>query len=65
MGRAGGEGVEVQPALTYLANAMSCNGHEVPYSTITAIDFAERLPLGPFVSEDGKTVPPLRWTKSP
>ena len=49
----------IQPALTYLANTLACHGREVPYSTITAIDFAARPPLGPFVSTEGKPVPPL------
>jgi putative ABC transport system permease protein len=50
--------LDVQPAMTYLANTLACNGREVPYSTITAIDFADRPPLGPFRSPDGKTLPP-------
>ena len=56
-----GEGTDiVQPALTYLANTISCNGREIPYSTITAIDLAERPPLGPFLSEEGKPLPLLK-----
>ncbi len=51
--------LDVQPAMTYLANTLACNGREVPYSTITAIDFADRPPLGPFRSIDGKPLPPL------
>ena len=38
---------EVQPALTYLANTIACGDKEIPYSTITAIDFAAEPPLGP------------------
>jgi ABC-type lipoprotein release transport system permease subunit len=49
----------VQPALTYLANTLACKGREIPYSTITAIDFADRPPLGPFLSAEGKPLPPL------
>ncbi|MFZ1935792.1 MAG: FtsX-like permease family protein [Thermoguttaceae bacterium] len=51
---------DVQPAMTYLANTLACNGREVPYSTITAIDFADRPPLGPFRSIEGKPLSPLR-----
>ena len=48
-----------QPALTYLANTLAANGRKIPYSTITAIDFAGRPPLGPFLSTAGKPLPPL------
>ena len=48
-----------QPALTYLANTMECNGRQVPYSTITAIDFQWQSPLGPFLSVAGIPLPPL------
>jgi putative ABC transport system permease protein len=51
--------LDVQPTMTYLANTLACNGRKVPYSTITAIDFARRPPLGPFRSIEGKPVPPL------
>ena len=51
--------LDVQPAMTYLANSLACNGREVPYSTITAIDFAEQPPLGPFRSIEGQPLPPL------
>jgi putative ABC transport system permease protein len=53
------ESLDVQPAMTYLANTLSCHGREVPYSTITAIDFGDRPPLGPFRSADHKPLPPL------
>jgi ABC-type antimicrobial peptide transport system permease subunit len=52
-------GLDVQPALTYLANSINFDGREVPYSTITAIDFQSEPPLGPFLSSDGKPVPKL------
>ncbi len=52
-------GLDVQPALTYLANSITLAGREVPYSTITAIDFQDQPPLGPFLSVDGKPVPKL------
>jgi putative ABC transport system permease protein len=47
------------PSLTYLANTLYCNGREIPYSTIAAIDFATRPPLGPMLSRDGKPLSPL------
>ena len=40
-------GLDVQPTLTYLANSIACGKLEVPYSTITAIDFQDKPPLGP------------------
>jgi ABC-type lipoprotein release transport system permease subunit len=49
----------VQPALTYLANTIAVGDREIPYSTVTAIDFAESAPLGPMVAADGKPIPPL------
>ena len=52
-------GLDVQPALTYLANTIACGKLEVPYSTITAIDFQDEPPLGPFLSTDGSPVPKL------
>ncbi len=48
-----------QPAFTYLANTIACGSREIPYSTITAVDFADRPPLGPMLSVDGKPVAPL------
>ncbi len=50
-------GLDVQPTLTYLANSIACGKQEIPYSTVTAIDFQDQPPLGPFVSIDGS---PLR-----
>jgi ABC-type antimicrobial peptide transport system permease subunit len=55
----GKEGRTIQPALTYLANAIAVGDREIPYSTATAIDFSAAAPLGPFVSTDGKVLPPL------
>ena len=52
-------GQRCQPALTYLANSITLDGREVPYSTITAIDFQSEPPLGPFLSVDGAPVPKL------
>lgn len=49
----------VQPALTYLANTMGCRGREIPYSTITAVDWAFPPPLGPLVTAEGKPIAPL------
>ena len=52
-------GLDVQPTLTYLANSIACGKLEVPYSTVTAIDFQDQPPLGPFLSTDGKPLPKL------
>ena len=49
----------MQPALTYLANTLACEGREIPYSTVTAIDFTAGPPLGPFLSAEEKPVQPL------
>ncbi|NLS95224.1 MAG: ABC transporter permease [Planctomycetaceae bacterium] len=49
----------VQPALTYLANAIALDHRQIPYSTVTALDFADSPPLGPFVDREGKPVAPL------
>jgi ABC-type lipoprotein release transport system permease subunit len=49
----------VQPALTYLANTIACGPREIPYSTITAIDFQAEPPLGPFLTPEGKPIAPL------
>ncbi|MEX0977791.1 MAG: hypothetical protein WDZ48_03005, partial [Pirellulales bacterium] len=46
--------------LTYLANTIRVGDREIPYSTITAIDFAADPPLGPFKTPDGKPVEPLQ-----
>ena len=48
---------DVQPALTYLANTIACGSREIPYSTITAIDFDVEPPLGPLVTAEGKPIP--------
>ncbi len=48
-----------QPVFTYLANTIAGGGHEIPYSTITAIDFSDTPPLGPFKTPDGQTIAPL------
>jgi ABC-type lipoprotein release transport system permease subunit len=51
-----------QPAFTYLANYITAGEDakaKIPYSTATAIDFASRPPLGPFVDLDGQPVQPL------
>ncbi len=65
------EGAEFQPALTYLANAIDTQNRDViveqqdddgkiiPYSTITAIDFAQTPPLGPFLKSNGDPIEPL------
>ena len=48
-----------QPALTYLANTLACGEREIPYSTITALDFAAEPPLGPMLDAAGRPLPPL------
>ena len=50
----------VQPTLTYLANTIACGDRAVPYSTVTAIDFAAAPPLGPMRTADGAAVPQLK-----
>jgi putative ABC transport system permease protein len=64
-------GATFQPVLTYLANAIDTQRHAtpvqqqdddgkiVPYSTITAIDFAQAAPLGPFLTPEGDPIEPL------
>jgi putative ABC transport system permease protein len=54
------ESLIIQPAFTYLANTIATEGREIPYSTITAIDFADQAPLGPFLSSDGKPLGALQ-----
>ncbi len=49
-----------QGAFTYLANRLVDGEREIPYSTITAIDFARKAPLGGFTSPQGETIPPLK-----
>ncbi len=49
-----------QCVLTYLANAIAGGGHEIPYSTITAIDFVSESPLGPFTTSAGQVIAPLQ-----
>ena len=52
-------GDDFQPVFTYLANAIADDGREIPYSTITAIDFTSAPPLGPFLSTEGLPLKPL------
>ena len=54
-----GDGKNVQPVLVYLANTIAANGHEIPYSTVAAMDFTAAPPLGPFLSREGKPLAPL------
>jgi putative ABC transport system permease protein len=53
------KGYDVQPTLTYLANTIACGKLEIPYSTVTAINFQDKPPLGPFLSADGPPAPAL------
>jgi putative ABC transport system permease protein len=48
-----------QPVLTYLANTIAAGNREIPYSTIAAIDFTDRPPLGPFRTPQGEAIAPL------
>ncbi len=48
-----------QEVFTYLANSIAAEGREIPYSTITAIDFAEKAPLGPLETPEGQVIGPL------
>ena len=48
-----------QPLLTYLANTIRVGTREIPYSTVTAIDFPVSPPLGPFNDAEGRHVPSL------
>jgi len=66
-------GFSVQPALTYLANKIDTQPREytptdkrgIPYSMITAVDFAEDPPLGSFVTVEGERLGPLCDGDSP
>ena len=52
--------VQVQPALTYLATTIACREKTLPYSTVTAIDFHQRSPLGPMLAAGSRSpVSPL------
>ena len=48
-----------QEVFTYLANRIKSGGREIPYSTITAIDFSAEAPLGPFTTPEGRSIEPL------
>jgi ABC-type antimicrobial peptide transport system permease subunit len=51
-----------QPAFTYLANYITAGKEDqakIPYSTVTAIDFATEPPLGPFRDLEGNAIEPL------
>jgi len=52
-------GDQLQPALTYLANTIACGDREIPYSTVSAVDFLDKPPLGPLVSVGGGPIPPI------
>jgi len=48
-----------QATLTYLANTLADGEREIPYSTVTAINFADATPHGGFKSAAGQPVPAL------
>ncbi len=71
--RAALQGERFQAILTYLANTIQLDppskppvteqddqGRIVPYSTVTAMDFVQEEPLGPFCTVDGRVLPPLQ-----
>jgi len=53
------ESFDAQPAFTYLANTLADGDREIPYSTITAIDFAVATPPGGYLAPDGQPIAPL------
>ena len=53
------DGLLVQPVFTYVANSIALGTRTIPYSTITAVDFSENAPLGPFCTPAGKPIAPL------
>lgn len=50
------DGQTVQPSLTYLANSIACGQRQIPYSTITAVNFATEPPLGPILTPEGTPI---------
>ncbi|MBL9083919.1 MAG: FtsX-like permease family protein, partial [Planctomycetales bacterium] len=51
--------LQPQKVYTYLANTIASGGKEIPYSTIAAMDFVDRAPLGPFRTPDGAAIGPI------
>jgi len=51
--------LDVQPVLTYLANTITVGDRQIPYSTVTAVDFRGEPPLGPIVDAEGRPIGPL------
>lgn len=52
--------VNVQVAMTYLANTIAVGEREIPYSTITGLVPTSKPPLGPFETQDGDPLGPLK-----
>jgi len=52
-------GLRHRVVFTYLANTIASGGREIPYSTITAADFAVEPPWGPLRTPAGKAIGPL------
>jgi putative ABC transport system permease protein len=48
-----------QQLFTYLANTIALGDKQIPYSTITALDFQTEPPLGPFKNTQGKPIAAL------
>ena len=45
-----------RPALTYLANTIGCGDRQIPYSTVTAVDFGSEWPGGPLLDLRGQPI---------
>jgi len=45
-----------RPALTYLANTIASGERQIPYSTVTAVDFASEWPAGPLLDLKGEPI---------
>lgn len=50
---------DAQPVLTYLANTIAAGDKQVPYSTVSGIDFQREPPLGPFLDQQGMPIAAL------
>ncbi len=46
--------LDAQSMFTYLANTLADGDREIPYSTVTGIDFDKAAPAGGFLDTDGK-----------
>ncbi len=46
--------LEIQPAITYLANTIKLGDRQIPYSTITGVDSLSEI--GPLLDDDGQVI---------